>query len=132
MEAEQCLNERRLSGAVGAEQANGFSGSRNAEAAGDSLQDLPPPQFYTERIDLDDRTYLHGSPLPNLCRTTVLRGPDFPVPAPKFIIVSSIRLVNRVREATWIRSVSPLKVIKEGSRMARNFFNWGDGVIDEI
>ena len=83
VEAEEGLDQRGFAGAVGAQQADGFAGTGNAEAAGDSLENLPPAKANAEGVDFDNCAHLARFPVMWACS-----------------IVSSIRLVKRVREAT--------------------------------
>jgi hypothetical protein len=58
-EPEQRQDQRRLSRAVRAEQADRLAGTRHAEAAGDPVEDLPPPQLDLEIFEFDDRARIH-------------------------------------------------------------------------
>ena len=56
---EQRQNQRGLARPIRSEQADGLSGARNAETAGDPVKDLPPSQLHFQVVELDDRCCVH-------------------------------------------------------------------------
>src|SRR6185436_19434802 len=52
---EQRQDQRGLARPVRAEQSYRFSRARNAETAGDPVEDLPPSEFHFEVVELDNR-----------------------------------------------------------------------------
>jgi hypothetical protein len=59
-EPEQRQDQCGLARAVGAQQAHGLARAGRAEAAGDPVKDLPPPQLDRQVFEFDDRYSLHG------------------------------------------------------------------------
>ena len=111
VEAEEGADQGGLAGAVRAEQPDGLPGPRNAEPAGDLVQDLPPAQTYAKPFEFNNWSYLLPSPTcPARC-------------GPAAIIIVMIVLIKRVRLVAWIRSLSALTIIKIGSRLSSSVFN---------
>src|SRR5262245_8195764 len=59
-EPEQRQDQRGLACAVRAQQAYGLAGTRDAEAAGDPVKDLAPPQPDFQVLEFDDRYGIHS------------------------------------------------------------------------
>jgi hypothetical protein len=57
--AEQRQDQRGLPRTVRAEQAHRLARARHAEAAGDPVKDLPPPQPDFQVFEFDDRRCVH-------------------------------------------------------------------------
>ena len=74
MEAEQRADQRGLAGAVRAEQADGLSGARHAEPAGDLVQDLPPAQANAKSFQFNNWRLSAACPI--LARPGVARRPS--------------------------------------------------------
>ena len=75
-EPEQRQDQRGLARAVRSQQAHRFARAGHAEAAGDPVKDLPPPQFDFQVLELDDRDRVHAS---HLCLNAVRRPTFVPV-----------------------------------------------------
>ena len=115
---EQRQDQRGLARPVGPEQPHRLSRARNAETAGDPVEDLPPSQLHLQVLEFDDRCRIQvlGS---GQCRgTTPDCCPTLARPRLWSSITSMINPEIRVRLAAWICSGVPSNTTRIGSRPA--------------